>query len=145
MKASRPAVVIWPGSSQALIAAPQRPKLSPSRCAPQNSRAQGFALLHADDAARLGIVEVNAIAESHVLESPDPAAKTAGEDHDLADLTLRLRCREHVLVEDVGRGDGVVVGKRWIAVVGAEGVENSLGALRGGEPRRDPRFDRRPI
>src|SRR6516225_9060125 len=82
-----------------------------------------------DDAARLGVLEVNVIAERHRLEGSDAAAETAAEDHDLADLALRLRYRAHVLVEDVDRGDDVTVRQRRIAVVGAEGVEDSLGAL----------------
>ena len=36
-------------------------------------------------------------------------------------------------------------GSDGIAIVGAEDVEDLLGAGRRGEPRRDPRLDRRPI
>jgi len=79
--------------------------------------------------ARVGIVEVNAIAESHVLESPDPAAKTAGEDHHLADLALWPRYFARVFVKDVGCGNDINVRQRRIAIAGAEDVEDLLGAL----------------
>ena len=82
-----------------------------------------------NDATRFGVLKMDAIAECHRLESSDPAAKTAGEDHHLADLSLWLRYRAHVFVEDVGRGNDVTVGQRWVAIVGAEGVEDSLGAF----------------
>src|SRR6516165_4804998 len=49
-----------------------------------------------NDTARLGIFEVDATAERHILERPDPAAETAGEDHDFADLALWLRYRARV-------------------------------------------------
>src|SRR6516164_9644744 len=82
-----------------------------------------------DDAARLGIVEVNAIAESHVLESPDPAAKTAGEDHDLADLALWLRYFARDFVVDVLSIHERNVRQRRIEIAGADNVENLLGDL----------------
>ena len=55
----RPAVVIWPGTSQARIAAPHRPKLSPSRWAPPELARPWVCLAPGvDDAARLGVIEV---------------------------------------------------------------------------------------
>jgi hypothetical protein len=58
---------------------------------------------------------------------------------------FRLRYRPRVLVQDVGGGERVNVRQRGIAIVGAEDVENFIGGGRRGEPRREPRLDRRPI
>src|SRR5262249_20967955 len=46
-----------------------------------------------NDAARLSILEEDAIAKRHIHEGSDPATETTGEDYDLADLTLRPRYR----------------------------------------------------
>ena len=49
------------------------------------------------------------------------------------------------LVQDVGGGDRVDVRPRRVAIVGAENIEDLLGAGRRGEPGRDSRLDRRPV
>src|SRR5262249_38414803 len=109
--------------------APEAKALSIAMRTPELSRPWVSFAPSVDDAARLGILEVDAIAECHRLKRPDPAAETAAADHDLADLPLRLCRRARVFVEDVGRGDGVAVGQRWIAVVGAENIQRLLSAL----------------
>ena len=48
-------------------------------------------------------------------------------------------------MQDVGGGEGVDVRPRRIAIVGAENIEDFLGAFRSGEPGRNPRLDRRPV
>ena len=74
-------------------------------------------------------------------EPPKPSARRA----DLADAAFRLRHRTRIFVQDVGGGERVDVGPRRVAIVGAENIEDLLGAGRSGEPRRDSRLDRRPI
>ena len=81
------------------------------------------------------------------LKRADRAAETAAPERShLADRAFRLRDPARVvLVQDVGGGDRVDVRPRRIAIVGAEDIEDLLGAFRRGEPGRDPRLDRRPV
>src|SRR5262249_27449075 len=58
---------------------------------------------------------------------------------------LRLCYFTWMFVQDVSGGDGVDVWPRRVGIVGAENIEDLLGALRSGEPGRGSRFDCRPI
>ena len=80
-----------------------------------------------------------------LLQRADGAAEAERQNGHLADAAFRLRYRARVLVQDVGGGDRVDVRQRRVAIVGAEDVEDLLGAGRSGEPGRDPRLDRRPV
>src|SRR6516162_4101478 len=100
--------------------APEAEALSVAVRAPELSRPRISLAPSVDDAACLGILEVDVIAERHRLEGPDSATEAAGEDRDLADLALRPRYRTHVFVEDVGGSDDVTAlgphpgrGRRW--------------------------------
>jgi hypothetical protein len=88
---------------------------------------------------------MDSIRKRHRHERADGAAILASKNYDLANLSLWPRDRAYVFVEDIGRGDDIAIRSRRVAIIGAEDIEDSLGALRGGKPRRDPRFDRIPV
>src|SRR6516165_3516293 len=71
--------------------APEAEALAVAVRAPELSRPRISLAPSVDDAACLGILEVDAITERHILEGSDAAAETAAKDHNLADLALRLR------------------------------------------------------
>ena len=98
-----------------------------------------------DDATRLGVLEADPVVQRHALQRADGAAETERQDGHLADAALRLRDRARIFVQDVGGGEGVDIRPRRVAIVGAENIEDFLGACRSGEPGRDPRLDRRPV
>ena len=75
-------------------------------------------------------------------DPPKPSARTATLPIARSVFVTRARV---VLVQDVGGGERVDVRPRRIAIVGAEDIEDLLGAFRSGEPGRDPRLDRRPV
>src|SRR5262249_45342288 len=98
-----------------------------------------------DDAARLGVLDVDVIADCHRLKRADCARESTAQDYNLADLALRLRYRAHVFVEDIACGDDVTVRQRWIAVIGAKDVEDSFSAFRGSKPRQNSRLNCAPV
>ena len=139
-------MVIWPGSSQARHrGAPQAEAFAVAVGAPEFPRPRVRLAPGVDDAARLGVVEVDAVVQRHALQRADGAAEAERQRRHLADAAFRLRYRARILVQDVGGGERVDVRPRRVAIVGAENIEDLLGAWRSGEPGRDPRLDRRPV
>ena len=98
-----------------------------------------------DDATGLGVIEVNAVVQRHSLQGADGAAKAERENGHLADRAFGLCYRPRVLVQDVSGGERVDVRQRGIAIVGAEDIQDLIGAGRSGEPRINSRLDHREI